>query len=80
MDDFKKCRAVESIIDHILASEWQRLIHPFLKRRIMLYLEEVELQLKQRETQELCQPTYYVGHPDGSFSVADPQPELRSKS
>jgi hypothetical protein len=20
-------------------------------------------------------PTYYVGHPDGTFSVADPQPE-----
>jgi hypothetical protein len=65
-----KTEKVMPLVGQLIDREFARILRPVLMKRIGLYLQEIE-QMRQAS---LCQPTYYVVHPDGTYSVADPQP------
>ena len=65
-----KTKEVMPLIKDLLDSEWGRILRPVLMKRFSLYLKEIEA----AEKDQITGPTYYVRHPDGSYSVAEPQP------
>jgi len=65
-----KTDRVMPLVGKLIDREFARIIRPMLVKRIGLYLREIE----EIQQASLSQPTYYVGHPDGTYSIADPQP------
>ncbi len=65
-----KIEKVMPIVQDILDREWKRILRPVLMKRLGLYLKEIEA----AEKDQITGPTYYVRHPDDTYSVADPQP------
>jgi hypothetical protein len=65
-----KTDRVMPLVGKLIDREFDRIIRPMLIKRISLYLKEIE----QMQQDSITRPTYYVGHPDGTYSIADPQP------
>ena len=65
-----KYEKVMPLIKGLLDSEWERILRPVLMKRLSLYLKEIE----DSEKDKIGPPTYYVRHPDDTYSIADPQP------
>lgn len=79
MIDSPKTSAVMPMVRKLIKSDLLPLIEQVLCKRAEQYLREVEHHETPMDDREILQPTYYVGHPDGSYSVANPQPVLQEK-
>lgn len=74
-----KTIAVMPMVRKLIKSDLLPLIEQVLCKRAEQYLREVECCETPKDGRQILQPTYYVGHPDGSYSVADPQPILQEQ-
>ena len=79
MIDGPKTSAVMPMVRKLIKSDLLPLIEQVLCKRAEQYLREVEHYETHMDGRWILQPTYYVGHPDGSYSVANPQPVLQEK-
>ena len=79
MTDSPKTSAVMPMVRKLIKSDLLPLIEQVLCKRAEQYLREVENHETPRDGRQILQPTYYVGHPDGSYSMADPQPVLQEQ-
>lgn len=74
-----KTSAVMPMVKKLIRSDLLPLIEQVLCKRAEQYLDEIANSPVSPEPREVLQPTYYVGHPDGSYSIASPQPVMMEK-
>jgi hypothetical protein len=72
-----KTSSVMPMVKRLIKSDLLPLIEQVLCKRAEQYLSEIESSPVSPGSTSILEPTYYVGHPDGSYSVADPQPSCR---
>ncbi|MGA0588884.1 hypothetical protein ACO2Q2_17445 [Dyella sp. KRB-257] len=72
-----KTAAVMPMVKRLIKSDLLPLIEQVLCKRAEQYLAEIESSPVSTNSESILEPTYYVGHPDGTYSVAYPQPRVR---